>query len=280
MARTKQTARKDPYFFYQLGSTVQGTQKPPWIIEQELREEMEREWSDEQGEDEQPSHKRKRVVSSDSDTETASEDEARSAPWVGEDIPINHRVFTGGKTLPRGMGALPSDPHLGAHGLLNAEDFEDEEDQPQGAQGGFDQPPEETTNTAPAPVRKASRRKKKFFKMRPRKGRVPDPSIPDQRAPAVKRRIPQALQEIRHYQKTAGLLISKAPFARLVKEVLQSYRIEFRIQGVALEAIQEAAEYQLITLFEDTNLCAIHAKRVTIMPKDIALARRIRGERN
>ena len=61
---------------------------------------------------------------------------------------------------------------------------------------------------------------------------------------------------------------------------MQSYRTKFRIQGIALEALQEVAEYQLVSLFEDTNLCAIHAKRVTIMAKDLALARRIRGERN
>ena len=273
MARTKQTARKDPYFFYQLGSTVQGTQKPPWIIEQELQAELDREWSYEPGEDEQPSRKRKRIVSFGSDTETDTEDEATSAPWVGEDIPTNHQVFVGEKTVPRGI-ALPSDPPQGTHGLLNAEDVEDEEDEPQGAQGG------EMIETVPTLLRKPSRRKKKVFKVRPSRSRVPDPAIPQQRAPAVKRRIPKALQEIRHYQKTAELLILKAPFARLVKEILYSYRMEFRIQAVALEAIQEAAEYQLVTLFEDTNLCAIHAKRVTIMPKDIALARRIRGERN
>ncbi|ODM86770.1 histone H3.2, partial [Orchesella cincta] len=47
----------------------------------------------------------------------------------------------------------------------------------------------------------------------------------------------------------------------------------------AVMALQEASEAYLVGLFEDTNLCAIHAKRVTIMPKDIQLARRIRGER-
>jgi histone H3 len=52
-----------------------------------------------------------------------------------------------------------------------------------------------------------------------------------------------------------------------------------RFQSVALLALQEATEAYLVGLFEDTNLCAIHAKRVTIMPKDIQLARRIRGER-
>jgi histone H3 len=54
---------------------------------------------------------------------------------------------------------------------------------------------------------------------------------------------------------------------------------DLRFQSHAVLALQEAAEAYLVGLFEDTNLCAIHAKRVTIMPKDIQLARRIRGER-
>jgi histone H3 len=53
----------------------------------------------------------------------------------------------------------------------------------------------------------------------------------------------------------------------------------FRFQSAALEGLQEAAEAYLVGLYEDTNLCAIHAKRVTITPKDMQLARRIRGER-
>ena len=57
-------------------------------------------------------------------------------------------------------------------------------------------------------------------------------------------------------------------------------RTDLRFQGSAVLALQEAAEAYLVGLFEDTNLCAIHAKRVTIMPKDIQLARRIRGERS
>ena len=52
-----------------------------------------------------------------------------------------------------------------------------------------------------------------------------------------------------------------------------------RFQSTAITAIQEATEAYMVGLFEDTNLCAIHARRVTIMPKDIQLARRIRGER-
>jgi histone H3 len=74
-------------------------------------------------------------------------------------------------------------------------------------------------------------------------------------------------------------LIRKAPFQRLIREIAQDYETDVRFQSTAVLALQEAAEMYLIGLFEDTNLCAIHAKRVTIMPKDIQLARRIRGER-
>ena len=88
-----------------------------------------------------------------------------------------------------------------------------------------------------------------------------------------------ALREIRHYQKKTNLLIKRAPFARLVKEIAQGCMQELRFQNSAIGALQEAAEAYLVGLFEDTNLCAIHAKRITIMPKDIQLARRIRGER-
>ncbi len=89
-----------------------------------------------------------------------------------------------------------------------------------------------------------------------------------------------ALREIRKYQKSTDLLIRKLPFQRLVREIAQLYRSNFRLQSTAILALQEASEAYLVGLFEDTNLCAIHAKRVTIMPKDIQLARRIRGERS
>jgi len=88
-----------------------------------------------------------------------------------------------------------------------------------------------------------------------------------------------AMKEIRKYQKSTELLIRKLPFQRLVKEIAQDYKTDLRFQSSAVLALQEAAEAYLVGLFEDTNLCAIHAKRVTIMPKDLALARRIRGER-
>lgn len=88
-----------------------------------------------------------------------------------------------------------------------------------------------------------------------------------------------ALREIRKYQKSTDLLIRKLPFQRLVREIAQDFKTDLRFQTTAVLALQEAAEAYLVGLFEDTNLCAIHAKRVTIMPKDIQLARRIRGER-
>jgi histone H3 len=89
-----------------------------------------------------------------------------------------------------------------------------------------------------------------------------------------------ALREIRRYQKSTELLIRKLPFQRLVREIAQEFKSDLRFQSSAVLALQEAAEAYLVSLFEDTNLCAIHAKRVTIMPKDMQLARRIRGERS
>lgn len=91
-----------------------------------------------------------------------------------------------------------------------------------------------------------------------------------------------ALREIRHYQAQTGFLIRKLPFQRLVREITQTYNMtpaegEKRWQRDALSALQEAAEAYLVHLFEDSNLEAIHAKRVTVMVKDIQLARRIRG---
>lgn len=78
-------------------------------------------------------------------------------------------------------------------------------------------------------------------------------------------------------------MIRKAPFQCLVREVCQDLQNKahstYRFQSMAVLALQEASEAYLVGVFEDTNLCAIHAKCVTIMPKDIQLARRIRGER-
>ena len=94
-----------------------------------------------------------------------------------------------------------------------------------------------------------------------------------------------ALREIRRFQKSTNLIIRKLPFYRLVREIAQQQRLatgqstDIRFQANAIMALQEAAEAYLVSLFEDSYLCTLHAKRVTIMPKDIQLARRIRGER-
>ena len=89
----------------------------------------------------------------------------------------------------------------------------------------------------------------------------------------------RALKEIRKFQKSTDLLIHRQPFERLCREIAQDFRTDIRFTREALFAIQEAVEVYLTLLFDDTNLCALHAKRVTIMPKDIQLAKRIRGER-
>ncbi|RYP79490.1 hypothetical protein DL769_002945 [Monosporascus sp. CRB-8-3] len=89
-----------------------------------------------------------------------------------------------------------------------------------------------------------------------------------------------ALREIRRLQNNTDLLLKKLPFSRVVRDIALTMRPKdegFRWQSQAILALQEAAEAFLVHLFEDTNLCAIHAKRVTIMQKDIQLARRIRG---
>jgi len=92
-----------------------------------------------------------------------------------------------------------------------------------------------------------------------------------------------ALREIRKYQKSTDLLMRKLPFQRLVREICSQMARNpqngYRFQKEALYALQEAAEVYLVNMFDDSNLCAIHAKRVTIMPKDMQLARRIRGGR-
>ncbi|EGV95355.1 Histone H3.3 type 1 [Cricetulus griseus] len=87
------------------------------------------------------------------------------------------------------------------------------------------------------------------------------------------------LQSWRRYQKSTELLIRKLPFQRLVREIAQDFKTDLRFQSAAIGALQEGSEAYLVGLFEDTNLCAIHAKRVTITLKDIQLACCILGER-
>ena len=97
-----------------------------------------------------------------------------------------------------------------------------------------------------------------------------------------------ALREIRRYQKCTNCLIKRSPFQKLIREISQEYRvcpdgpgtpsIHVRFQSTAIAALQEAAENFIVGLFEDVNLLAVHAKRVTVMPRDIRLALRIRGD--
>jgi histone H3 len=91
----------------------------------------------------------------------------------------------------------------------------------------------------------------------------------------------RALMEIRKYQKSVDHLIPAKPFCRLVKDILSELSsgkdAPYRMQSKALEAVQEAAEAYMTGIFEDCNLVAIHARRVTVMSKDLALICRIRG---
>jgi histone H3 len=91
-----------------------------------------------------------------------------------------------------------------------------------------------------------------------------------------------ALREIRKYQKSTQNLIRKLPFQRLVREMMANFgtNMDMRIKSTALAALHDATEAYLVGVFQDANLCALHANRVTIMPRDMQLALRIRGERS
>ena len=84
-----------------------------------------------------------------------------------------------------------------------------------------------------------------------------------------------ALREICHYQKSTELLCRKLPVSRLIREIAQDFKTDLHFQASAIAALHEAMEDYIGKLFEDTVLCCIHARQVTIMPKDIQLARRI-----
>jgi histone H3 len=88
-----------------------------------------------------------------------------------------------------------------------------------------------------------------------------------------------AIREIRAYQKSTELLIRKLPFQRLVREVASSFKFGIRFSASSLLALQESAEAYMVGLFEDSNLLCLHAKRVTVTSRDMALARRIRGSK-
>ena len=85
----------------------------------------------------------------------------------------------------------------------------------------------------------------------------------------------RSLWEIRFYQKSTTLLLRQLPFLHLIREVAQDFKTDLQFTVEAAYAIQSTSEDYLVQLFEDTNLCTIHAKHVTIMPKDMQLARRI-----
>ncbi|KAM9354462.1 uncharacterized protein KZ484_012617 [Pholidichthys leucotaenia] len=136
---------------------------------------------------------------------------------------------------------------------------------------------------APKSPKKAAKSPKKVAKKTPAaKKAAPKKAAKAKAKKAAPKKKPGtvALREIRRYQKSTGLLIHKLPFQSLVREIAQDFKTDLRFQSSAVMALQEASEAYLVGLFEDTDLCAIYAKRVTtIIPKDIQLARRIRGER-
>ncbi|PQE16552.1 histone H3-like centromeric cse-4 protein [Rutstroemia sp. NJR-2017a WRK4] len=150
------------------------------------------------------------------------------------------------------------------------------------ALGGESSPVESATPGSSAP--KASRGRPAGKGTPSKKTKAASAIRPGDPLPQKKRRRYKpgtlALREIRTYQKSTDLLLLKLPFSRLVREIALTLRPQgegMRWQSQAIQALQESAEAFLVHLFEDTNLCAIHAKRVTIMQKDIQLARRIRG---
>lgn len=114
----------------------------------------------------------------------------------------------------------------------------------------------EVRNRAPAAKQ---RRKRKQVNPKPRKNRM--------------------LQQVKYLQRTVHLLIAKRPFQQLIREVImeRSQGADYRIQSLALEALQESAEMYIAQLFEDAFQCTVHAKRVTLFPTDVKLAKFLRG---
>ena len=148
-------------------------------------------------------------------------------------------------------------------------DHDDDEDPPSGADAPGMGP------SGPAGSGRAGPRTKNT----PRRSNAP-PQTGGVKKPHRFRPCTVALREIRRYQKSTELLVRKLPFQRLVREIAQDIKADLRFASNSILALQEASEAYLVGIFEDTNLCCIHAKRVTIMPRDIQLARRIRGERS
>ena len=89
-----------------------------------------------------------------------------------------------------------------------------------------------------------------------------------------------ALREIRKYQRSTDMLIKRAPFRRLIREIAQDYKDDVRFQKSAIDAIQEATESYITSLFTDSNLAALHTGRTTVMANDLHLTLRMRGERS
>ncbi|XP_044789090.2 histone H3-like centromeric protein A [Bubalus bubalis] len=106
----------------------------------------------------------------------------------------------------------------------------------------------------------------------------PAPSLGTSSRPSARRRH-GILKEIRTLQKTTHLLLRKNPFCRLAREICVQFTrgVDFNWQAQALLALQEAAEAFLVHLFEDAYLLSLHAGRIMLFPKDVQLARRIRG---
>ncbi|CAB3406584.1 unnamed protein product [Caenorhabditis bovis] len=124
-----------------------------------------------------------------------------------------------------------------------------------------------------------------------------DDEVPARRSPIRQKRVPlvrgknqstlkkmkrykpgmKALKEIRQYQRSTDLLISKAPFRRVILEIMNELfpNVGYRIQAEALAALQEAAEAFLVNVFESSQLLSSHAGRVTLRPNDIQLYRRL-----
>ena len=113
------------------------------------------------------------------------------------------------------------------------------------------------------------------------KATQPDSSIQEAKVEKTKRRFKPGtvvLREIKKYQKSTELMLPRAPFQRLVRDITHQIDPDLRFQQTAIDAIQEAAEGYMVSLFEDANACAIHSKRVTLSIQHINLARRIRGD--
>jgi histone H3 len=119
-------------------------------------------------------------------------------------------------------------------------------------------------------------RKQDTIQMQRSKEYKPGPNLgKSQRARPSQR----ANYEIQHYTATVDHIVPKLPFQRLIREIIQKINDEIRIQRSAVGILHEMTEEYIVKLFQDANLCVLHAGRVTIMPKDLILAQKIRGEK-